>query len=230
MTNLVHSTTLITAGWVLAMLVPGTAMSQGSIYTCVDSRGQKITSDRQIAECTDRQQREMTPTGTVKRVIAPTLTARERAAEDEKEKVTAEVRALAQEEKRRDRALLLRYPNRIVHDTERSLALAQIDEVSKAASKRELELAEQRKLINTELEFYKKDLSKAPPPLKRRIEENEGSVAVQKRFIADQEQEKRRVNLRFDEELVKLKQLWALLGVPVMPTASTGAGVKNAKN
>jgi hypothetical protein len=228
---LMPSKTLITAGWILAMLVPGAAMSQGSsIYTCVDARGHKITSDRQIAECTDRQQREMTPTGTVKRVIGPTLTAHERAAEDEKEKAAAEARALAQEEKRRDRALLLRYPSRTVHDTERSLALAQVDEVSKAASKRELELAEQRKLIDIELEFYKRDPSKAPPSLKRRLEENESSVAVQRRFISDQDSEKRRVNLRFDEELVKLKQLWALLGVPTAPAASAGVSVKNAKN
>jgi hypothetical protein len=33
---------------------------------------------------------------------------------------------------------------------------------------------------------------------------------VQKKFIQDQEQEKKRVNVRFDEELVKLKQLWAM--------------------
>ncbi len=32
---------------------------------------------------------------------------------------------------------------------------------------------------------------------------------VQKRFLADQAQEKQRVNARFDEELAKLKQLWA---------------------
>jgi hypothetical protein len=213
------------------MLASGAAVAQGSsIYTCVDARGHKITSDRQIAECTDRPQREMTSTGTVKRVIGPTLTAHERAAEEEKEKLAAEARALAAEEKRRDRALLLRYPSWQVHDSERSLALAQVDQVSKAASKRELELAEQRKLINIELEFYKKDPSKAPPQLKRRLEENENSVAVQKRFIADQDLEKRRVNLRFDEELVKLKQLWALLGRPVAPATSAGAGIKNAKN
>jgi len=70
--------------------------------------------------------------------------------------------------------------------------------------------------------FYKKDPSKAPPPLKRRLEENESSVAIQKRFVADQEMEKKRVNQRFDEELVKLKQLWAQMGV----SATAGPDVK----
>ena len=45
--------------------------------------------------------------------------------------------------------------------------------------------------------------------LKRKREDNEKQMEVQKRFLADQIQEKQRVNARFDEELVKLKQLWA---------------------
>ncbi|MCY1164665.1 MAG: DUF4124 domain-containing protein [Pseudomonadota bacterium] len=215
----VLSTTVVFAGWVAAMLVSGAAMAQG-IYTCVDGKGRKITSDRPIAECTDRTQQEITPSGTVRRVIGPTLTAQERAVQDEKDKAAAEARALEAEEKRRDRALLLRYPNRQVHDKERGLALAQVDEVIKASAKRTQELAEQRKAINAELEFYKKDPNKAPPPLKRRLEENESSVAVQKRFVADQDMEKQRVNLRFDEELVKLKQLW---GMMAPPTSTAGA-------
>ena len=205
-----------------AGLLSGVAMAQG-IYTCTDGKGRKITSDRPIIDCIDRNQQEITPSGTVKRVLGPTLTAQERAAQEEKEKTEAEARALQAEEKRRDRALLSRYPSRQSHDKERAQALVQVDEVIKAASKRAAELAEQRVVITTELEFYKKDPSKAPPPLKRRIEENDSSIAIQKRFIADQDTEKQRVNLRFDEELVKLKQLWTLMGAPVGPAAAASS-------
>lgn len=216
------------------MFMSGTAIAQSTgIYTCVDAKGRKITSDRPIAECVDRTQREVTPSGTVKRVIGPTLTAQERAAQEEKEKLAAEVRAQQQEEKRRDRALLLRYPNKQTHDKERGLALAQVDEVTKAAAKRTQELGEQRSQIDSELEFYKKDPSKMPSPLRRKLDENESSIAIQKRFIADQDQEKQRVNLRFDEELGKLRQLWTLLGTPaasgVAPVAG-GAASKSTKN
>lgn len=214
------------------MFVSGSAMAQGAIYTCVDAKGRKITSDRAIAECMDRTQQEITPSGTVRRVIGPALTAQERAAQEEKEKLAAEARAQQQEDKRRDRALLLRYPNKASHDKERNLALAQVDEVGKTAVKKMQELAEQRKGLNSELEFYKNDASKVPPPLKRRLEENESNVVIQKRFIADQEQERRRVNQRFDEELGKLRQLWTLMGVPAAPvTAGTGTtSGKSAKN
>ncbi len=207
----------------LAVCLCNVAVAQG-IYSCVDGAGRKITSDRPIVECIDRVQREINPSGTVKRVLGPSLTAPERAAQEEKEKAAAEVRAREAEEKRRDRALLLRYPNRAVHDKERAEALGQIDEVIKAASKRTTELTEQRKAINIDFEFYKADLNKAPPSLKRRLEDNDSSLAVQKRFIADQDLEKKRVHLRFEEELVKLNQLWALAGgVPTQGPPATAA-------
>ena len=196
------------------------SVSAQSIYTCVDATGRKITADRPIAECTDRTQRELNKTGTLRREIGPSLTAQELAARDAKDKLAQEASARDAENKRRDRALLLRYPSRAVHNQERGTALAQIDEVIKAANKRTGELAVQRKAIDSELEFYAKDTSKAPLALKRRIEENDKSVAVQKSFIAEQDLEKKRVNLRFDEELVKLKPLWALAGGAATGTAT----------
>lgn len=209
-------------GWCLAACFCTVASAQ-SIYTCIDAKGRKITADRPIAECTDRTQRELSTTGTVRREIGPSLTAQELAAQEAQEKLAQEARSRDIENKRRDRALLARYPSRAVHDQERATALAQVDEVIKAANKRTGELAEQRKAIDSELEFYFKDPSKAPLALKRRIEENDKSVVVQKRFIAEQDLEKKRVNMRFDEELVKLKPLWALAG-----GASSGAATSDS--
>ncbi|MEO6320292.1 MAG: DUF4124 domain-containing protein [Polaromonas sp.] len=211
--------TLFPPGLAGLVLFGGMATAQ-DIYSCVDARGRTITADRPIAECIDRTQRALSPSGLVKRQIGPSLTAHEQAAQDEKDRRAAELRAREAEERRRDKALLLRYPTLAVHDRERAVALLQIDEVIKASSKRRGELADQRKSLGGELEFYVKDPSRAPASLKRRLEENEGSVAVQQRFIADQEQEKKRVNQRFDEELAKLRQLWALAN----PPAHSGAG------
>lgn len=184
--------------------------AQGGIYTCTDARGRKLTSDRPIAECNDREQKVLNPSGTVKSRVGPTLTAQERADLEAKEKADQEVRALSNEEKRRDRALLIRYPNKVVHDRERTEALAQIEVVKNAATKRVDELMRQRASINGEMEFYKKDPSKAPPSVRRQVDEVTQSLAVQWRFIGDQDGEIKRVNARFDEELVRLKQLWAL--------------------
>lgn len=211
--------TALTVIWVWLAFAASHAAAQ-NIYTCVDGKGRKITADRPIVECIDRTQQELNKSGTVRRQVGPSLTAQERAAQEEKDKAAAEALAREAEDRRRDRALLLRYPTRAVHDQERVIALAQVDEVIKASNKRTMELAEQRKAIQAEFEFYAKDPSKAPPALKRRLEENEASSVVQKKFVLDQEQEKKRVNQRFDEELVKLKQLWALREGPAVPAAT----------
>lgn len=216
----------VTSTFVLTCM--GSAALAQSIYTCVDGSGRKLTSDRPISECSDRTQRELSPQGTTRRVVGPILTAQEVTAKEEKEKAAAEARAIALEEKRRDRALLSRYPNRAAHDKQRAQAIEQVNEVVKASARRTQELTEQRVAINLEMEFYKKDPGKAPQAIKRRVEDNDNSAAVQKRFLADQDLEKQRLNARFDEELVKLKQLWAMAAGGAAP--STAAAANSAKN
>ncbi|MGV8805574.1 MAG: DUF4124 domain-containing protein [Polaromonas sp.] len=208
--------------FVLGLTLAGVSAAQ-DIYTCVDGRGRTLTADRPIAECIDRPQRELSRNGLVKRQIGPTLTVHEQAAQEEKDKLALEARAREAEEKRRDRALLQRYPVRAAHDQERSAALAQIDEVIKTANKRIGELGEQRHSLTSEMEFYAKNPSRAPAALKHRLEENDNSLRGQKKFIAEQEQEKRRVNQRFDEELARLKQLWVLVGVPLTPAPAASS-------
>lgn len=193
---------------VLATSAFGQTKSGGGIYSCVDDKGRRLTSDRPIAECLDREQRELGSSGVVKRVVPPSYTADERARLEEKRKAEEQQRARLAEEKRRDRALLVRYPNQAVHDKERADALAQVDEVIGAVNRRQEALAKQRKDIDTELEFYQSDPKKAPGWLQRKLEDNTQQVEIQKRFLADQAQEKQRINARFDEELVKLKMLW----------------------
>jgi hypothetical protein len=187
----------------------GAAGSGPGIYSCTDAKGRTITADRPIADCIDREQRELNPSGTTRRKIEPTYTAREQAEREERERQAQVMAARQLEEKRRERALLIRYPTSQAHDRERAEALIQIDAVIQAAKKRLGELAEERKRTDDELEFYKKDPTKAPDSLRRKVEDNARSVAVQNRFIGEQEDEKKRVNARFDEEQARLKPLWA---------------------
>ena len=138
-----------------------------------------------------------------------TYTARELAEREDRAREAALQAARLLDERRRERALLVRYPNITVHDRERKEALVQIDAVIQAAQKRLEELAEDRKRIDEELEFYKHDVSKAPGAVRRKLDDNTQSVAVQNRFIGEQEDEKKRVNARFDEERGRLRQLWS---------------------
>ena len=191
---------------------PGTS---GGIYTCVDRNGRRLTADRPIAECLDREQRELGPSGIVRRQIGPSLTEQERAAQEAQRRKEAEARARELEERRRERALTARYPDKAAHDVERAAAIQLVDDVTATAEKRLVELAQQRKAFDVEMEFYKKDPNKAPMTLRRKIAENEESIAEQQRFIAGQDQEKRRVHQRFDVELAQLRRLWDAQRMPV---------------
>lgn len=187
----------------------GTASGSSGIYTCTDARGRTLTSDRPIADCIDREQRELNPSGTTRRRIEPTYTALEAAAREEQQRQAALADLHRREERRRERALLVRYPSATVHDRERAAALAQVDAVIHAARKRLGELADARRAVDQELEFYRKDPAKAPDSLRRMLEDNAQSVSVQNRFVGEQEDEKRRLNARFDEEISRLRPLWA---------------------
>lgn len=209
-----HLTTRVacaTLGMALATVVA--AQSSGpvipGVYTCVDAKGRKLTADRPIVDCIDREQKVLNPSGTVKTKVGPSLTAQERAEQEQKTKREAEEQAKAADEKRRNRALMTRYPNKAVHDKERNEAIAGVENVIKAAKGRIDELSAQQLRLDQEMEFYKKDASKAPAYLRRQVEETQQSMAVQKRFIGEQEAEIRRIHTRFDDELLRLKPLWA---------------------
>jgi len=198
----------------LGLLLAASLQAQQApgIYSCIDAKGRKHTSDRPIPECLDREQKVLSPSGTVRAVVPPSLTGPERAALEARQRREAEERARQAEERRRERALVLRYPNKAMHDKERAEALAQIEVVRQAALNRVKELQRQRQELEQELEFYANDPARAPLSLRRLIEENAQSLAVQERFIADQDAEKARVNARFDEELARLQVLWAQMG------------------
>ena len=84
----------------LAGLVLAAALGQGwaqpqapaGIYTCVDAKGRRLTSDRPIVDCLDREQKELNSSGTVRRTLGPSLTASERAAREERDRKAAEER------------------------------------------------------------------------------------------------------------------------------------------
>lgn len=194
---------VLAAGWA------GMASAQ-AIYTCVDAQGRRLTSDRPIMACLDRSQHELNPSGTVRRQLGPSLTASERAEIEARERKAAEERARANEELRRNRALLARYRDQSAHDRARAEALAPLDGVLDAAEQRNAELSKQRKALDQELEFYPNTpRDKLPAALRRQLDEHQTGLDAHQRYLADQQAERARVNERYDAELARLRQLWA---------------------
>ena len=200
-------------GWWVVCLLASAAHGQtneagGGIFVCVDAQGRRITSDRPIPECLAREQRELSPAGTTLRIIPPSLTADERAREEARAQQEAVQKARLLEERRRDRALLMRYQSEEQHQAERRKQLEVVLGAQEAIRQGSLELQKQREVWLTEMEFYKANPAQAPAWLKRNLRDNQEQQASQQRLLVIQADEMARINARFDEELVRLRQLW----------------------
>ena len=206
---------LLAAAWAGAALAQAGA-NQGSIYACTDAKGRRITADRPIADCVDREQRVLGNTGVELRRVSPTLTEQERSAIDARRRQDQAEQARVREERSRDRAMLLRYPNQASHDAARNEALSQVSDVNALAQQRLSELKQRRTKLNTELEFYQNDPKKAPANLRRQLQDNSESQEEQLRFIKQQDEEQQRINQRFDAELQQLRRLWGQAQAPAV--------------
>ena len=199
----------------LALLcVAGGAQAQqkkalGGIYTCTDQYGRKLTSDRPIPECLDREQRELNRSGSTRRVVPPSMSAVERQKEAQRQREEKRQAELARSQQRLDQALLARYPDKAAHDASRRDALLQSQIIIDGAKLNLASLAEERRKMDEEMEFYQKDPSKAPATLRRAMEKNQRDVEQQELAINNQAGEQERINAAFDEELARLEQLWA---------------------
>lgn len=204
------------------------AASSAGIYSCIDDQGRKITSDRPIPSCTAKEQRILNKDGSLKAVYPPTLTVEERAEKEAAERKVAETRAAHADAVRRDRNLLARYPNEAPHRKAREAALDTVRVAIKASEKRLQDLANERKPLLAEAEFYVgKPL---PPKLRNQLDANDAATAAQREAAVSQEAELERVTRFYDAELARLKLLWAgavpgSLG-PITPQASASSNLK----
>jgi hypothetical protein len=177
------------------------------IYTCIDSKGRRLTADRPIPECAAKEQQVLNQDGSLRAVHPPTLTADERAEVEARERAAAQIRAAQADAVRRDRNLRARYPNEAAHNRAREAAADTVRLAMKATEIRLRELATERKPLRDEAEFY---VGKTlPPKLRAAIDANDAAVDAQRAAATNQEAELVRINRLYDAELARLRQLWA---------------------
>jgi hypothetical protein len=185
------------------------------IYTCTTADGRKLTGDRPIPECTAREQRVLNPDGSQRTILPPFLSPEERAAKEIADRRAAAERIAQQDAIRRDRTLMLRYPNEAAHQRARNAALDDATKAMRSSERRIKDLNVERKPLLDEAEFYKgKPL---PAKLKQALDANDASIEAQEVLIENQKAELVRINKSFDAELARLKKLWAGAAPGSMP-------------
>lgn len=198
---------VLTATFALGAVLAQAAHGAGTIYSCIGKKGEKITQDHPIAECADRDQLEHNSDGSPRRIVPRQETEEERAAREAKERVEEAARVQRQVDARADRQLLLRYPTKAAHDEARMKALGVARSAILTSGKRKELLLVERKPLLDEAEFY---VGKPLPlKLKLALDSNDAALAAQESLRLNQEAELARINKNFDEELEKLRKLWA---------------------
>lgn len=218
------------ARWMLVVTAAASglgAASAATIYSCVDSAGKRLTSDRPIAECTAREQRLLNADGSTKKVLPPTMTADERADAEARERERAARRAAEVDAVRRDRNLRLRYPNEAAHQKARLAALDDLKRTLQLSERRLEALAAEKKPLLEEAEFY---VGRAMPTrLKQQLDGIDATAEAQRALIQNQQAETQRINATFDTELARLRRLWSgappgsLGPTPPAPVAASAA-------
>ena len=186
---------------------PKPALGSGTIFTCVTADGRRLTSDRLIVECNDREQRILNPDGSLRAVVPAAMSPDERAAHEARQRKLAAERAAQQDAVRRDRNLMMRYRDEAAHQQAREAALDDVKKSMQISERRIQELAVERKPLLDEAEFYKGKVM--PAKLKQQLDANEASTEAQRVLIENQKAELVRVNKLYDQELARLKRLWA---------------------
>lgn len=198
----------------LACGFAGTASAQtkptappATIYTCNTPDGRRLTSDRPIPECQSREQRMLNSDGSVKKMVPPAMSPEEQAVADQRKRNEEVQRAAQQDAIRRDRNLLQRFADQAAHQRAREAALDDIREAMQQSEKRLQVLSAERKPMLDEAEFYKG--KRVPMKLQHQLDTNEAASAAQRESIDNQKAEIVRVNKLYDEELARLRRLWA---------------------
>jgi hypothetical protein len=213
--------------WAIAAWSQAATKPPAGIYTCLDDKGRRITADRPIPECVHREQQVLNSDGSVRMVVPPTLTAEERAEREARERATAQARAAQADAIRRDRNLMMRYPNEAAHLRAREAALDSVRLAMRATETRMKQLAAEGKPLLSEAEFY--EGRSLPPQLKAALDANEVALEAQRSASVNQEAELGRINRLYDAELERLRQLWAGVAPGSLgPVAANGGGASKA--
>ena len=195
-----------------SLLVSGSAVraaepTASGIYTCIDDRGRRLTSDRPIAECTAKEQRVLNSDGSLRHILPPTLTADERAEAEARQRKLVDERAAVADAVRRDRNLTQRFPDEPAHQRSREAAIDTVLIAIRGSELRLRNLAAERRPLLDEAEFY---IGKPLPyGLKGKLDANDAAVAAQRAAMQTQETELERINRLYDVELERLRKLWA---------------------
>jgi len=192
-------------------LLPLAAGAQ--LYVCRTPGGKTVSGDQPPLECKDSVIRLLNRDGSVKSTIEPPMTPEEKQAREAEERRRHEREMQAQDQLRKDRALLETYGSEDEIEAVRNRTLAVRQTLIEHANQQLKEYRDDRKHLEDEAEFYAR--RPMPDKLKRQLQDNTDLQDQQLRAIEDIRAEMRHINERYDADLRRYRELVARGATPV---------------
>jgi len=174
------------------------AHAERTTYCCSDEQGRQVCSDILPQACWGRAYREIDERGlTVRRVEAP-LTPEQRAQREAEARRKREQERLANEERKRNQALLDAYGSERDIETVRDRALGEIQKSLNQANERYAEAAKRQKDLAEEMGFYRR--KPAPKQLLDSLRDNESELRAHSSVIEAKQKELDATRAKYDQE------------------------------
>lgn len=203
----------------LAALALAALPAAHAAYKCKDEKGITHIGDTPPEKCANVVMYEVSRGGTVLRTIEPTLTPEQAKARDEAAQKAREQARMADEQRRKDLALLATYTSPKDIEITRDRNVEPIKGRMKTAQDRIAAVEKRQTELEEEMEFYKAGKSKAagktreaPAQLRTDLERTRNEKVQLTKNIADFEKEISQVRARYDadrDRWVELKKLQA---------------------
>ena len=198
-----HRHALFLALWV-ALPVGAQTPSRGSVFCCVDN-GHQVCGDVLPMQCFGKSYREMSPQGTVRRLVEAPLTPEQLARRDAEERARRTELARQRAELRRNQSLLETYSSVADIEARRDRAVEGVDQDLKRAEARHTQLQKKRESLSREAEFYQK--RPMPIPLAAALRESDSELAAQASVIEAKKREIDAIRSRYEQDRLRYIKL-----------------------
>jgi len=187
-----------------ALPVEAQTPSRGSVFCCMDN-GHQVCGDVLPMQCFGKSYREMSPQGTVRRVVEAPLTPEQLARRDAEERARRTELARQRAELRRNQSLLETYSSVADIEARRDRAVEGVDQDLKRAEARHTQLQKKRESLSREAEFYQK--RPMPIPLAAALRESDSELAAQASVIEAKKREIDAIRSRYEQDRLRYIKL-----------------------
>lgn len=171
--------------------------SRGSVFCCVDN-GHQVCGDVLPPQCFGKSYREMSPQGTVRRVVEAPPTPEQLARREAEERARRAELTRQRAEMRRNQSLLETYSSVADIDARRDRAIEGVELELKQAEAHHGQLMKRREALNREIEFYQKRAM--PTTLAAAVRDMDSELSAQTSVIEAKRRDIESIRTRYEQD------------------------------